>query len=457
MTQAWKTDLDQRQHARREELMELLRMRSISTDPTHEPSIEATAQWIANRLRRAGVPEVRVVQTDRHPAVLGRWHVSDAQPTVLIYGHYDVQPEDPIELWESPPFEPSIRDGRVYARGAADMKANLLTSIHGVEALARANGQPPVNVTFLYEGEEEIGSPNLPWLVETERNFLACDAVLSADGGQFGPDEPQLIVGLKGMAGGQVNITTANRDLHSGLYGATVPNAVQVAGQLIASFHDEHGRVAIEGFYDRVHDLTPEERAEIAEAPFDEAAFSADLGLDELWGEEGWSPIERMWARPTADLTGVWGGYQGVGSKTVTPSEAHFKVSCRLVPDQDPDEILEMIQRHIERHSPPGATVEFERFSGRARPYALDRSNPIAIAAAETLHELFGRPPYITRMGGTLPAANIFYAGLGVDTIMYAWNLPGRNSHAPNEWFRLEDYDRGAVGYAMLLEHLRRE
>ncbi|HEV2126987.1 MAG TPA: dipeptidase [Thermomicrobiales bacterium] len=454
--QGWKQDLENRKDALERELMELLSMPSVSTDAQRVPDIRATAEWVADRLRAAGVPEVRIAETEGHPSVLGRWHVSDDQPTVLIYGHYDVQPAEPLELWETPPFDPAVRDGKVYARGSADMKGNLLTSLHGVEALARVNGQPPINVVFLYEGEEEIGSPHLPKLVEQEKAFLACDAVLSADGSQFGPDQPELTVAMKGLGGCQINLTTANSDLHSGMYGATVPNAVQAMVQLAATFHDVDGRVQVEGFYDKVHDLTEEERAEIAEVPFDEEEFRQELGLDELWGEKGWTPRERMWARPTADFNGIWGGFQGEGTKTVTPREAHLKVTCRLVPDQNPVEVVKLIEKHVQKHRPPGAKVEVEAIPGSAKPFVLDRSNPMNIAAGEVLEELYGKKPYTTHAGGTIPATGIFQDVLGADTVGFAWSLPGSGAHAPNEWYRLEDYERGRVAYAMLLERLKR-
>jgi acetylornithine deacetylase/succinyl-diaminopimelate desuccinylase-like protein len=456
MEQDWKQDLESRKDELQQELMDLLAMPSVSTDPARKGEVRATAEWVAERLRRAGVPEVRIVESAGHPAVLGRWQVSNDQPTVLIYGHYDVQPAEPLELWETPAFEPSVRDGKVYARGSSDMKGNLLTSIHGVEALARAQGAPPINVTFLYEGEEEVGSPNLRPVVEAEKAFLACDAVLSADGGQFGPDQPELNVGLKGLGGCQIRLTTANSDLHSGMYGATVPNAVQAMVQLAATFHDANGRVQVEGFYDTVRDLTAEERAEIAEVPFDEATFKAGIGLDELWGESGWSPIERIWARPTLDLNGIWGGFQGEGTKTVTPREANLKVTCRLVPNQDPSEIVGLIETHVRKHCPPGAKVEVLPIAGGAKPFVLDRSNPVNIAAGEVLEELFGKKPYIVRSGGTIPATGIFKDVLGADSILYAWSMPGSGAHAPNEWYRLEDYERGRIAYATLLERLRR-
>jgi acetylornithine deacetylase/succinyl-diaminopimelate desuccinylase-like protein len=456
--QEWKQDLELRKKDLEKELMELLRIPSVSTEPERVTDIRATAEWVADRMRKAGVPEVRIVETEGegHPCVLGRWHVSDDQPTVLIYGHYDVQPAEPLELWETPPFEPTVRDGKVYARGAADMKANLLTSLHGVEAVARAHGAPPINLVFLYEGEEEIGSPNLPNLVQAEKEFLACDAVLSADGGQFGPDQPELTVGMKGLGGCQITLSTAHSDLHSGMYGATVPNAVQALVQLAATFHDADGRVCIEGFYDKVHDLTDEERAEIAEVPFDEVAFRTELGLNDLWGETGWTPVERQWSRPTADFNGIWGGFQGDGTKTVTPREAHLKVTCRLVPYQDPVEIIDLIDRHVHEHCPTGATVTVRRIAGSAKPFVLDRSNPIHTAAGIVLEELFGTKPYITRSGGTIPATGIFQDVLGADTVGFAWSLPGSGVHAPNEWFRLADYERGRIGYAMLLERLQR-
>jgi acetylornithine deacetylase/succinyl-diaminopimelate desuccinylase-like protein len=455
-TENWKQDLENRNDELDQELMELLAMPSVSTDPAHVQTVRNTAEWVADRLRRAGVPEVKIVETAGHPAVLGRWHVSDEQPTVLIYGHYDVQPADPLELWDTAPFEPTVRDGKVFARGSADMKGNLLTSIHGVEALARSAGQPPINVSFIYEGEEEIGSPNLPSLVESEQAFLQADAVLSADGGQYGPDQPSLNVGLKGLGGCQIDLTTANSDLHSGMYGAAVPNAVQAMVQLAATFHDANGKVQVDGFYDRVHDLDNDERAEIAEVPFDEDEFKKSLGLDELWGETGWTTVERQWARPTMDLNGIWGGFQGDGTKTVTPREAHVKVTCRLVPDQDPVEIVNLIERHVQRHCPPGATVKVQRIPGSAKPFVIDRSDPVHTAAGDVLADLYGKEPYIVRSGGTIPATGIFQDVLHADSIMFGWSQTGSGAHAPNEWYRLEDYARGRIAYASLLERLAR-
>ncbi|MBA3275213.1 MAG: dipeptidase [Chloroflexia bacterium] len=454
-TADWKALLAAREDDHLQELVDLLGIPSVSTDPARASDVTATAEVVKNRLLTAGVPVVDIIPTPLHPVVIGEWLVDDAKPTVLIYGHYDVQPEEPVELWETPAFEPAIRDGKIYARGSSDMKGNLLTAIQGVEAVAAVNGgQPPVNVKFIFEGEEEIGSPNLREVVRNNRDRLAADAVLSADGGQFGPDTPSLTVGLKGLGGCQVNLRTANTDLHSGMFGAKVPNAVQAMVQLAATFHDKDGRIAVDGFYHPVVDLSEEERAEIALVAEDEEGLKATLGIDALWGEPGWTAREREWGRPTLDLNGIWGGFQGDGIKTVTPSEAHLKVTCRLVPNQTPEGVVELIRAHVECYRPPGSTVEVVRLPGSATPFTVDRSNPVHKAAEAVLTELFGKPPVITRSGGTIPATGIFQDELGIDTVGYAWAMPGSGAHAPNEWYRVEDYFRGRAAYAALLEYL---
>jgi len=451
----WNAWLESHEEVHLQELIDLLRIPSVSTDPSRAGEVRAAADFVARRLRTAGVPVVDIVETPLHPVVIGEWLVDPARPTVLVYGHYDVQPEEPVELWETPAFEPNIRDGRVYARGSSDMKGNLLTAIQGVEAIAAVDGgAPPINVKFIFEGEEEIGSPNLREAVRANKDRLAADAVLSADGGQFGFDTPSLTVALKGLGGCQVNLRTANTDLHSGMFGAKVPNAVQALVQLAATFHDRDGRIAIDGFYNPVVDLTDEERAEIALVAEDDEALKASLGLDALWGEPGWTSREREWGRPTLDLNGIWGGFQGDGIKTVTPSEAHLKITCRLVPNQTPEGVVDLIRAHVEKNRPPGATVEVVNLPGSATPFAIDRANPVHKAAEAVLTELFGTAPVITRSGGTIPATGIFQDELGIDTVNYAWAMPGSNAHAPNEWYRVEDYYRGRVGYAALLAYL---
>lgn len=451
----WRENLQASQDQHLQELIELLRIPSVSTDPGRKEDVRATVERVADRLRTAGVPDVQIAESAGHPAVIGQWLIDPSKPTILVYGHYDVQPAEPLDLWTTPAFEPTIRDGRLYARGSADMKGNLLTAIQGIEAVARANGgDPPINVKFIFEGEEEIGSPNLRDIVRQHKDRLRSDAVISADGGQHGPDTPSVSVALKGLGGCQINLTTANSDLHSGMYGAMVPNAVQALVQLGATFHDAAGRVKVDGFYDAVTDLTDEERAELAAIPVDEAALKRELGLDELWGEAGWTARERQWGRPTLDMNGVWGGFQGDGVKTVTPREAHLKVTCRLVPDQDPVEVIDLIRAHVEAHRPPGATVEVVSLPGSAKPFVIDRSNVAHLAVTDVLKELFGTEPLVVRSGGTVPATGIFQDELGIDTATLGWSQPGSGAHAPNEWYRIEDYYRGRIGYAALIERL---
>lgn len=456
-TNAWKAELDAKRDAHVQELLELVRRPSVSTDPERVGDVRATAELVAKRMRKAGVPEVKVVESAGHPAVVGRWIVHEDQPTILIYGHYDVQPAEPLELWNTPPFEPVVDGDTVYGRGVSDMKGNLLTAVQGVEAAAKANGgAPPINVSFIFEGEEEIGSPNFRAILRDQKDFLKADAVISADGGQFGPDTPSLGVSLKGLAGVQINLTTANTDLHSGSYGAWVPNAVQSLVKLATTFHDDHGRVQVEGFYDDVRELTAAEREEVALLAMDEDDERRKLDIDALWGEEGYSPRERQWARPTVDFNGIWGGFQGEGVKTVTPREAHLKITCRLVADQDPAKIVELLKAHVEKHCPPGAKVEVVGLPGSARPYAVDRSDPVFTAVKDVLTELYGTDPVIVRNGGTVPATGIFQDELGVETITMAWAAPDSKAHAPNEWYSLRSYLRGREAYAMLLERLRR-
>ncbi len=451
----WQETLHASQDQHLQELIELLSIPSVSTDPERRGDVRATADRVADRLRTAGVPDGRLVNSAGHPAVIGQWLVDPSKRTILVYGHYDVQPAEPLDLWTTPAFEPTIRDGKLYARGSADMKGNLLTAIQGIEAIARANdGHPPINVKFIFEGEEEIGSPNLRDIVRHYRDLLQADAVISADGGQHGPDIPSVSVALKGLGGCQINLTTANSDLHSGMYGAMVPNAVQALVQLAATFHHADGRVKVDGFYDSVTDLADDERAELAAIPVDEAALKQDLGLDELWGEAGWTARERQWGRPTLDLNGIWGGFQGDGVKTVTPREAHLKVTCRLVPAQDPFEVIDLIRAHVEAYRPPGATVEVVSLPGSAKPFVIDRSNVAHLAVTDVLKELFGKEPLVVRSGGTVPATGIFQDELGIDTATLGWSQPGSGAHAPNEWYRIEDYYRGRTGYAALMERL---
>lgn len=454
---SWKDELKANEQAHVDELVELLRMPSVSTSPEHKPDMQATAEWVADRMKRAGVPEVRIAPSAGHPAVLGKWHVSDDQPTILIYGHYDVQPAEPLELWESPPFEPRIDGNMIYARGSSDMKGNLLTVIQGVEASAKANGgKPPVNVSFIFEGEEEIGSPNMIQIIRENQDMLKADAVISADGGQHSADTPAMGVALKGLAGLQINLTTANTDMHSGGYGAYMPNAVQVLTKLAATFHDENGKVMVEGFYDKVRDLTQEDRDEMALVAIDEAEEKESMAVSDFFGEPEYTTRERNWGRPTLDFNGIWGGFQGEGVKTVTPAKAHLKITCRLVADQDPLEVRELVKAHAKKHVGSRGKVEVVFADGYARPYLADREHPVFKAVTKTVTELYGKDPVIVRSGGTVPATGIFQDELGLETITLGWGLPGSKAHAPNEWYTISDYLRGREGYALLLDNLAR-
>lgn len=452
---AWGQYLNEHEAEHLAALQELLRIPSVSALPAHAPDINRAAEWVAARLHAIGVPEVELLPTEgAGPAVFGRWHVGDEKPTALIYAHYDVQPGDPFDLWETPPFEPSVRDGAIYARGATDDKGGLLGAVNGIEAYTRTAGAPPINLIFLFEGEEEIGSPTLPHLVAAERERLACDVVFSADGGMYGPDDLSLTLSSKGMAACQIDLRTATTDLHSGRYGSTVPNAPRALATLLATLHDDQNRVAVAGFYEMVRSQTTAEREETARTPFDEQAFLAEIGVTEFVGEEGFTPLERIGVRPTLDINGIWGGFQGDGTKTVTPCEAHAKITCRLVPDQDPGQILDLIERHVAAHTPPGATVSVRRFGGSAKPFEIPRDNPFLETAASILRALGGKEPLYTREGGTLPIAEVFQRELGADMVFYAWGMPDCRAHAPNEFMKLEHYRAQADGYALLLSKL---
>jgi acetylornithine deacetylase/succinyl-diaminopimelate desuccinylase-like protein len=435
------------------ELFELLRIPSISTLPDHAADVQRCAEWIAGKMRAIGVPEVRIVQTPRHPIVFGKWHAAPGKPTILVYGHYDVQPVDPVDEWKSPPFEPTVREDRIYARGAGDMKANLVTLLQAVDAVARTSpgDAPPVNLTFLWEGEEEIGSPSAEPTVAAMRDELAADVVMSCDGGMYDADHGALWVSFKGLAAVELHVRTARTDLHSGGYGATVPNAAQVLAQIGARLHDADLRVAVPGFYDDVVELTAADRAEIAQmAPTDEALL-AETGVRVLRGEAGYSPEERRSARPTLDINGIWSGFQGHGSKTVTPCEAHMKITCRLVPNQDPDRIARAIADYAQSLAPEGVVVTPRFFERNGRGYAIPRDNPFLRRLGEVLEAEYGTPARVVRVGGSVPITAMFRETLGLDTISLGFLLPDANLHAPNEWFRLHDFDRARRTYAAFL------
>ncbi len=434
------------------ELFEFLRIPSVSTDPERTRDVADAAAYVAGALERAGL-EATVEPTDGHGIVVARSPEVPGAPTVLIYGHYDVQPAEPLDLWQTPPFEPTVIEGDIRARGATDDKGQVYAHIKGVEALARVDGALPLNVVFVVEGEEEIGSPHLRPFLERNAHALAADVVVISDGAMLAPDTPTLTYGLKGLAYLEVHVRGAGRDLHSGAYGGGVPNAINALAGMIAGLKDGDGRVAVPGFYDAVVPLGDEERARMAAAPFDEAAFRADAGVSATPGEAGYSLIERLWGRPTLDCNGIWGGFQGEGAKTVIPATAAAKLSCRLVPGQDPDDIADKVTRALEALAPEGVEVEVKRLHG-GRPASTPIDAASVRAAAEALRASFGREPVFARTGGTIPVVADFQELLGSEVVLVGLGLEDDRAHAPNEKFAVRDYLRGIQTSARLLRAL---
>lgn len=452
----WQEYLQQHRSQFFDEMLEFYRIPSISSLPEHAADVQRAGQWVADRLKQAGIEKVQILPTGGHPVVYGEWLHATGKPTVLIYGHFDTQPVDPLHLWKRPPFEPAVEGDRIYARGASDDKGNMLIPILAAEAWLKGEGALPVNVKFFFEGQEEIGSPQLPDFVAAHRELLACDFVISADGGQYDVDQPSITVASKGLAGVQIDVQGANTDLHSGSFGGMVQNPIHALVRILDSMRSPDGKILVEGFYDKVRPLTEQDRADIAAVPFDEAALKASLDVDDFFGETGYTPREANWARPTLEINGIWGGFQGEGVKTVLPNEAHAKITCRLVPDQDPDEIVDLIQKHVATHAPKGVRVSVQPLPGKAKPNFTPKDHPAVAAAAEVLRELYGKEPYYVRTGGTVPVCELFRTYLGAYTVEFAFGLPDEQFHAPNEFFRISSWERGQVAYCKLLERLGR-
>jgi acetylornithine deacetylase/succinyl-diaminopimelate desuccinylase-like protein len=451
----WKSYLQDNQDRYLKELIEFLSIASISSLKAHAADVQKAADWVAARLRAAGIENVQMLPTGGHPVVYGDWlHASD-KPTVLIYGHFDTQPVDPLELWSSPPFEPAIKKERIYARGASDDKGNMLAPILSLEAMLGTAHKLPVNVKCFFEGQEEIGSPQLPAFVAANRKMLACDLIFSADGGQWDEDQPALMIGLRGLCALQIDVQAARSDTHSGTFGGTIMNPIHALARLIDSMHTPEGKVAVEGFYDAVQPLSDRERAQIAAIPYDESDYKAKLGVKELYGEPGFSTYERAWSRPTLEVNGIWGGFQDEGFKTVLPATAHAKISCRLVPDQDPQEMVKRVSTHVDRHAPEGVTVKVRPDPSMAYPYLIPHDHPGNRAARQVHREIYGKQPYDARMGGSIPVCGIFLKELGAYTVNFAFGLQDENAHGPDEFFRLKNFSRSQLAYGLLLEQLR--
>ena len=450
----WETYLEEQQSRYQEELLQFLSIPSISSLPEHADAVQQAARWTVDRIRSAGLENVQILSTGGHPVVYGEWLHAPGKKTVMIYGHFDTQPADPLDLWTSPPFEPEVRNDRVYARGASDDKGNMLIPILAVEALLRAEGTLPVNVKFFLEGQEEIGSPQLPTLIASQRDLLVCDLVLSADGGQFSEEQPALLVAFKGLAGVQIDVRGARTDLHSGLYGGAVANPIHALVQLLDSMRSPDGKILVEGFYDAVVPLSAEDRTAIAAIPFDEKTYKEAIGVDALFAEPGYTPQEQIAGRPTLEINGIWGGFQGEGIKTVLPNEAHAKITCRLVANQEPTTIIDFIARHVQRYTPPGVQVTVRPLPGTAKPYLVPVDHWGSRAAEAVLTEMYGKAPYSMRIGGSLPICELFLSTLGAYTVNFAFALMDEQQHAPDEFFRLSSFRRGQVAYGKLLHRL---
>ena len=452
------THLESNLEAYLNELIGFVRIPSVSTDPAFKADVARAAQWVAHRLEHAGVPVVEVLETPGHPVVLAEWTVDPNAPTVLVYGHYDVQPPDPLEKWITSPFEPQVRvvngEPRLYGRGVSDDKGPMLIPILVAEAFGKMSGKPPVNLKFLFEGEEEVGSKHLEDVVLEHASRLAADFVLSADGAMWRAGVSSVNVSSRGLVGLEFRLTGATKDLHSGRHGGAIQNPLSAMARLVSSLHDVDGRVAVEGFYNRVRELSEAERKAIRSILFDDATYLESVGAPAPFGEPGYTTLERQWTRPTLELNGMWGGYTGLGGKTVLPSEAHAKITCRLVPDQHPDEIQALIVRHLERHVPRGVRLEVRPDAHGSNPYAIPTDHHGLEIARRVLHEVDGREPIEARMGGTLPIAGVFRARLGQEMVFFSFSTGDEDFHAPNEFFRLERFRKGLEAWARYLQAL---
>ena len=437
----------------RDELFEFLRIPSVSARSEHVGDVARAAEWLRANMERAGL-SASVHPTAGHPVVLGEWRgAGEGAKTILVYGHYDVQPAEPLELWDSPPFEPEIRDGRIYARGSVDDKGQLFLHVKAIEAHLATRGTLPCNVIVLAEGEEEISSEHLPAFIELHRQRLACDGVVISDSAMFAPGMPSILFSLRGLAYFQIDLEGPTTDLHSGSYGGAVVNPAMALARILATFHDTEGRVAIPGFYDAVREWEPEVRAQIRTLPFSDEHFRAETGAELLGGEVGYSTLERIWSRPTCEVNGLLSGYTGEGAKTVLPSKAMAKVSCRLVADQLPQDIERLMQAHVARVAPRGVRVTVRALHG-GMPWRGVLAGPLFEACRRALSRVFGREPVVVGEGGSIPVVHDFVRVLGAPVLLMGFGLPGENAHAPNEWMSDENFVKGMQAAVAMWEEL---
>ena len=437
-----------------DELKEWLRIPSVSAKAEYKAETARAAEWLVERMRKAGLQQAEVIPTAGHPVVFGEWTgAPEGAPTLLVYGHYDVQPPEPLDEWNTPPFEPQVRDGKLFARGSVDDKGQAYLHLKAVEAHLADGGKLPVNIKFLVEGEEEIGSPHLAEFLAENAERLQCDAVLISDTTMFAEGIPAITVGLRGLAYMEVRVQGPETDLHSGSYGGAIVNPANALAKIIAGLHDGQGRVAIPGFYDDVRELSAGEREALRQLPYDEENLRRGTGVSALGGEAGFSTLERLGGRPTLDVNGLLSGYTGEGAKTVLPARAMAKISMRLVPDQDFRRIEQLFAEHVQRIAPEGVRVEVEALHG-GQPWRADPEGPIFEAAKRALQQAYGREPVNMREGGSIPIVRAFQETLGAPVLLIGFGLPGENAHAPNEWMSVDNFHRGAEAIARLYDEI---
>ncbi|PZR24582.1 MAG: dipeptidase [Citrobacter freundii] len=439
--QTWKDYQEQNKERFLDEMLELLRIPSISAKSEHKADMEKCAGAVKKSLLAAGCDKAEVMPTAGHPVVYGEKIIDPAKPTVLVYGHYDVQPADPLELWHSGPFEPVIKDGKVFARGSADDKGQFFMHVKALEILTKTNSLT-TNIKFLIEGEEEVGSPNLGSFVAANKSLLKADVILISDSSMLSMENPSLDTGVRGLSYIEVEVTGANRDLHSGTYGGAVANPITILAKMIASCHDENNHITIPGFYDDVAVATKEERELLNKAPYNEQEYKDELGVKELWGEKGYTTYERTGIRPTIELNGIWGGYTGEGAKTVLPSKAYAKISARLVPNQSSDKITEILLNYFKSIAPASVTVKASLHHG-GEPYMTPIDSKGYKAASKAVETTFGKAPIPVRGGGSIPICSILEKELGVKIIFMGFGLDNDNLHSPNEKYNIENYYKG--------------
>ena len=438
-----------------EELKQYLAIPSISALPAHAADVRRCGEWTVEELKRIGMQSVRLIDTPGHPIVYGEWLGAQGAPTILFYGHYDVQPVDPLELWESPPFEATVRDGEIYARGSADDKGQIFMHFKAIEAHLSQNGKLPVNIKVLIEGEEEVGSKNLDTFIEANKDLLAADVVVISDSPMFDRGIPSICYGLRGLAYFQIDLRGTSTDLHSGSFGGAVANPNMVLAQILAQMKDKGGRVKIPGFYDDVRELTTEERDQWKRLPFNEKAYARSIGAPRLFGESGYTTLERVWARPTFEINGMWGGFTGEGAKTVIPAIASAKVSMRLVPNQNPDKIAQLFEDYVKKITPKTVEVKVTRMHG-GKPWMTEFDNPFVQAAGRAINKGFNREPVFNREGGSIPVVATFQEILGLPSVLFGVGLPDENAHAPNEKLDLQNFHGGIIASAYLYDEVAR-